>query len=115
MLLLALLLAQAIPAQAPHPPVCGLSVLSCERGDVRQLPEGLAVYTREGVSTIPVATDRSPRDLLFDELHAAIAGIRAPVHDGAWALASLELCLGAIESARAGRELALEHQVPVRR
>jgi phthalate 4,5-cis-dihydrodiol dehydrogenase len=105
----------AIPAQAPHPPVFGLTVLSCERGDIRQVPEGLEVYTREGVRTIPVAVDRSPRDLLFDELHQAIAGIRAPLHDGAWALASLELCLGAIESARAGRELALQHQVAVRR
>lgn len=105
----------AIPAHAPHPPVFGLTVLSCERGDVRQVPEGIEVHTREGVSAIPVATDRSPRDLLLDELHEAIAGIRAPVHDGAWALASLELCLGAIESARAGREVALQHQVAVRR
>jgi phthalate 4,5-cis-dihydrodiol dehydrogenase len=67
------------------------------------------------VRTIPVAPDPSPRDLLFDELHEAIAGIRAPVHDGPWALATLELCLGAIESARAGREFALRHQVAVRR
>lgn len=105
----------AIPAHAPHPPVFGLTVLSCERADVRQIPEGLEVHTREGARVIPVAADRSPRDLLLDELHDAIAGIRAPVHDGAWALASLELCLGAIESAGAGREVVLQHQVAVRR
>ena len=105
----------AIPARAPHPPTFGLTILSCERGDIRQVPEGLAVYTREGVKTVPVAVDRSPRELLLDELHAAIAGTRAPVHDGAWALASLELCLGAMESARVGREVALHHQVNVRR
>ena len=105
----------AIPAAAPHAPTFGLTILSCERGDIRQVPEGLAIYTRDGVRTVPVAVDRSPRELLLDELHAAIAGERWPLHDGPWALASLELCLAAMESARRGRELALEHQVPLHR
>ncbi|MEO7744555.1 MAG: Gfo/Idh/MocA family oxidoreductase [Usitatibacter sp.] len=105
----------AIPAQAPHPPFFGLTVLSCARGDIRQVPEGLAVHTRNGVTTIPVSSARSPRDVLLDELHEAIAGIRPPVHDGRWALASLELCLGASESARSGREVVLTRQVPLAR
>jgi phthalate 4,5-cis-dihydrodiol dehydrogenase len=100
----------AIPARAPHPPFFGLTLLACERGGIRQTPEGLAVHTREGVSTIAVPVDRSPRDLLFEELHDAITGRRAPLHDGAWALATLELCLAAMESSRSGREVALEHQ-----
>ena len=103
----------AIPAQAPHPPFFGLTILSCERGDVCQVPEGLAVHTREGMATIPVSTARSPRELLLDELRDAITGVRAPIHDGPWALASLELCLGAMESGRSGREVALSHQVPL--
>ena len=100
----------AIPAQAPHPPFFGLTILSCERGDVRQVPEGLAVHTRDGVSTVPVGVARSPRDLLLDELHDAIAGVRPAVHDGRWALATLELCIGAMQSARSGREVVLTHQ-----
>ena len=100
----------AIPAQAPHPPFFGLTVLSCERGDIRQSPDGLAVHTREGVTMIPVSTARSPRELLFDELHDAIAGTRPALHDGRWALATLELTLAALESARSGREVALSHQ-----
>ena len=105
----------AIPANAPHPPTFGLTILLCQRGDIRQVPEGLEIHTREGVRTVPIAVDRSPRELLLDELHAAIAGIQAPVHDGAWALASLELCLGAMESARLEVEVALKYQVAVRR
>jgi len=106
----------AIPAKAPHPPFFGMTILSCERGDVRQTPEGLAVHTREGVSTIRVSAERSPRDLLFDELRDAIEGVRPPIHDGRWALATLELCIGALESSRIGREIALVHQcAPVRR
>ena len=103
----------AIPARAPHPPFFGLTVLSCERGDIRQVPDGLAVHTREGVSTIPVSTERAPRELVLDEFDAAIEGRRAPLHDGRWGLASLELCMAAIESARLGREIVLAHQVPV--
>lgn len=100
----------AIPAKAPRPPFFGMTILSCERGDVRQTPEGLAVYTRDGISTIPVAVDRSPRDLLFEELREAIEHVRPAVHDGRWGLATLELCIGALESARIGREVVLRHQ-----
>ena len=106
----------AIPANAPHPPFFGLTILSCERGDVRQTPGGLAVHTREGVSQIALSVARSPRELLFDEFHDAIVGKRAALHDGRWALATLELTLSALESARAGREIALVHQcAPSRR
>ena len=105
----------AIPARAPHPPVFGLTLLSCERGDIRQVPEGLAVHTREGTAIVAVSAERSPRELLLDELHEAIDGIRAPLHDGPWALASLELCLAVMESGRSGREIALAHQVAVPR
>ena len=100
----------AIPASAPNPPFFGMTLLSCERGDVRQTPEGLAVYTRDGITTIPVSVERSPRDLLFDEFRDAIEGARPPIHDGRWALATLELCIAALESSRIGREVALHHQ-----
>jgi phthalate 4,5-cis-dihydrodiol dehydrogenase len=105
----------AIPASAPHPPFFGLTLLACERGGIRQTPEGLAIHTRDGITTVPVPVDRSPRDLLLDELNDAIAGVRAPVHDGRWALATLELCIAALESSRLGREVELGHQVPLPR
>lgn len=103
----------AIPAQAPHPPMFGLTLLACERGDVRQTPKGLAIHTHDGVREVEISTARSPRDVLFDELEAAIDGSRAPLHDGRWALATLELSLAAMESSRQGREITLEHQVEV--
>ena len=103
----------AIPAQAPHPPMFGLTILACERGDVRQTPRGLALHTREGVREVEISTARSPRDVLFDELERAIGGTRAPLHGGRWALATLELSLAAMESSLQGREIALEHQVEV--
>ena len=49
----------AIPAAAPHPPFFGLTLVSCEGGDIRQSPQGLSIYTAAGVQEIAVAVDRS--------------------------------------------------------
>jgi len=102
----------AIPASAPFQPTFGLTVVSCERGDIRQSPRGLYVYSTKGREEIVLPTDKSPRDLVMDEFHDALTGRRPPIHDGRWGLANLEVCIAAIESAKDGREIALKHQVP---
>jgi phthalate 4,5-cis-dihydrodiol dehydrogenase len=104
----------AIPASAPHQPHFGLTVVSCERGDIRQSPDGLFVYTDQGREEIVVPSDKSPRDLVLDEFAAAILGRSKPIHDGRWGLANLEVCLAALESSKLGREVELKHQVGVR-
>jgi len=101
----------AIPTSAPHQPHFGLTVVSCERGDIRQSPDGLFVYSERGREEITVPNDKSPRDLVLDEFAAAIAGRVKPVHDGRWGLANLEVCLAAIESSKRGTEIELKHQV----
>ena len=101
----------AIPDHAPYQPFFGLTVVSCERGDIRQSPAGLLVHTAEGQREIAVSLSRSPRDRVLDEFHEAIEGGRSPVHDGRWGLANLELCVAALESSRSGREVALREQV----
>jgi phthalate 4,5-cis-dihydrodiol dehydrogenase len=103
----------AIPTSAPHQPHFGLTVVSCERGDIRQSPDGLYVYSEQGREGIAVPHDKSPRDLVLDEFAAAITGRAKQVHDGHWGLANLELCLAAIESSKLGEEVQLKHQVAV--
>ncbi|MFZ0778444.1 MAG: Gfo/Idh/MocA family oxidoreductase [Xanthobacteraceae bacterium] len=103
----------AIPEQAPYQPTFGLTIVNCERGDIRQSPRGLYIYTANGREEIALPTDKSPRDLVLDELHGAISGERIPVHDGAWGLANLEICVAAITSSETGSEIVLQHQVPV--
>jgi phthalate 4,5-cis-dihydrodiol dehydrogenase len=103
----------AIPTSAPHQPHFGLTVVSCERGDIRQSPDGLYVYSDRGREEIAVPNDKSPRDLVLDEFAAAIAGRAKPVHDGRWGLANLEVCLAAIESAKRGEDIELKHQVSI--
>jgi phthalate 4,5-cis-dihydrodiol dehydrogenase len=50
---------------------------------------------------------------VLEEFAAAIADKAAPVHDGRWGLANLEICLAAIESSKSGKAIELKHQVPV--
>jgi phthalate 4,5-cis-dihydrodiol dehydrogenase len=96
---------------APYQPIFGLTIVSCERGDIRQSPDGLIVHTAGGRRDIALPLDRSPRDLVLAEFHDAITGVTAPLHDGRWGLATLEVCVAALASSRSGREVSLKHQV----
>jgi phthalate 4,5-cis-dihydrodiol dehydrogenase len=101
----------AIPASAPYQPFFGMTLVSCERGDIRQSPQGLFVYTREGCTEIVLPADRSPRDLVVAEWHDAILGAAPALHDGRWGLANLEICAAAIASSAGGPAIELKHQV----
>lgn len=102
----------AIPVSAPHQPHFGLTLVSCEGGDIRQSPDGLLVYSDRGRQEIALPNDNSPRDRVIAEFADAIAG-KPTTHTGRWGLANLEVCAAAIESSRTGREIELKHQVAV--
>jgi phthalate 4,5-cis-dihydrodiol dehydrogenase len=87
-------------------------IASCDRGDIRTTPEGLCVYEDLAVSKIQVQKDRDGegRGAVLDEFAVAIAGRIAPLHDGRWGKATLEVCLAMLESSRERREVRLEHQ-----
>lgn len=101
----------AIPGEAPCQPHFGLTLVSCQRGDIRQTAQGLRVETRTGCREIVLEAHRSPRELVLDEFEAAIKGARRPLHDGRWGLATLEVCVAALESSRTGSEIRLREQV----
>lgn len=97
----------------PYQPFFGWTIVSCEGGDIRQSQTGLYVYTERGREERPLRLDRTTRDPVIEEFLDTIAGRRRPLHDGRWARANLEVCVATIESARTGKEIALEQQVPV--
>ncbi|MEP7208835.1 MAG: Gfo/Idh/MocA family oxidoreductase [Casimicrobiaceae bacterium] len=103
----------AIPASAPYQPFFGLTLVSCEGGDIRQSPQGLLVYRDTKVEAIALPVSTSPRDLVVAEFHDAVTGIRPALHDGRWGLANLEVCVAAIASSQSGGEVLLEEQVSV--
>ncbi len=102
----------AIPANATHQPHFGLTLVSCERGDIRQSSDGLLVYSERGCEKVVLPSDRSPRDRVIEEFADAIAG-KPVTHTGRWGLANLEVCTAALESSRIGKEIELQHQIAV--
>ncbi len=93
------------------PDFFGLNIVMCERGDIRQSPNGLYLYTENGREEIPL-----PRRMVWAgelaELVGSVAEQRPSFPDAHWGRASLEGCLAILESSRERREVMLEYQVP---
>ena len=85
----------------------GEVIVSCERADLRPLPTGVMIYADGEQRLESLPPPDVPRVEVIDELYDAVANGRAPLHDGEWALATLEVCLAMLRSAREGREIAL--------
>lgn len=90
----------------------GLVVASCERADLRLLPNGVTIYGDDEARFDALPPPQIPRIEVMDELYAAVVDNRPPLHSGAWGLATLEAALAILTSARENREVALELQVP---
>ena len=100
------------PRQAKRMPFFGLTIVSCERGVIRQSPDGLYLYSDAGCEEVPVAPNPE-RAAELGELRDALRDGRDVFPDGRCGAATLEVCLAIIESARSGREISLSRQVPV--
>jgi phthalate 4,5-cis-dihydrodiol dehydrogenase len=102
-------------ASAPAHNHFGQVIVSCERGDLRPTADGVFVYGDRARHFEPIAPPAIPRAEVIDELADAVDGVRAPVHTGEWARATLEACLAIIESSRDGTEVGLTRQVALPR
>ena len=92
----------------------GVLVVSCEHGDIRQSPGGLYVYGDDGTTELPLAESRAVAHRPeLQELNDEIVHSKAALHSGRWGLATMEVCLAIMQSAREHREIAMEHQVAV--
>jgi phthalate 4,5-cis-dihydrodiol dehydrogenase len=92
----------------------GTIIVSCERADLRPMPDGVMIYRNGTARLDAIPPPLVPRAEVIDELYAAVVEGRPPLHDGAWAMATLEVCLAMLQSAREEREIGLLHQVAVR-
>ncbi len=99
-------------AQHPH---FGLIVVSCEKADLRPLPNGVMIHADGEQRLEPLAPPDVPRQGVIDELYDAVVNGKAPLHDGPWGLATTEACLAILESARTGKEVPLKHQTSASR
>ena len=93
----------------------GILVVTCERGDMRHSAKGVLVYDDEGMHEIDLAEQRTKvgRRAELEELYNCVVLDKPLFHDGRWGMATLEVSLSIMQSARERREIMLTHQVAV--
>lgn len=99
-------------SQKIHQPFFGSMLVSCERGDMRQSPDGVFIYGDEGKREVPIGPAMVGRQAEVTELYEAVVKGRPVYHDGRWGEATLEVCLAILRSAAERREVYMSHQVP---
>lgn len=89
----------------------GLVMVSCDHADLRPLPNGVMIY-QDGVARLDaLAPPATPRSEVIDELYDAVVGGVPPLHNGAWGMATVEVLLAMLRSARGRSVVQLSHQV----
>lgn len=101
------------PAVARRQPFFGLTLVSCERGDIRQSADGLCIYGEFDTKELALPVSSRGRQAEVQELYDAVMHGRPISHDGRWGEATLEVCLAMIESSQQRKEVFLTHQVPL--
>lgn len=89
----------------------GTVIVSCDRADLRPTPEGVMIYEDTKAYLQPCAVPAVPRAEVIDELYAAVVGNIPPLHSGEWAMATMEACLGILESHRKQSEITMRYQI----
>ena len=80
----------------------GTIIVSCERADLRPMPNGVMIYQDGAARLDPLPPPAVPRAEVIDELYDAVVHGKPPLHDGAWAMATLEVCLAMLHSVARG-------------
>jgi predicted dehydrogenase len=88
----------------------GLTLVSCERGAIRQSAKGLYLYEADGVTEVTLDRDVRGRAAELMDLYRGVVHGERIFHDGRWGMATLEVCLALLQSARTRSEVALKFQ-----
>jgi phthalate 4,5-cis-dihydrodiol dehydrogenase len=94
------------PDASPWHEHFGMLIVSCEKGDLRPMPNGVMVYADDEQRLEALDKPAIPRAGVIDELCDAVESGKPSLHNGAWGLATLETCLAMLRSARESREVA---------
>jgi phthalate 4,5-cis-dihydrodiol dehydrogenase len=93
-------------------PFFGLTLVSCERGALRQSADGVFIYDERGRTEVSCPKWDGPLKVELDDFYTSVTGDRAVPHDGKWGKATLEVCLAILQSSRNKIEERVIHQVP---
>lgn len=105
----------ALRAQ-PHPPTpetrkwgfVGLTVISGEKGDLRQSREGLSLYNSLGSSELDCSTVEGGLAVDFAEIYGAIRNGHALEHDGSWGATTVRICEAILQSHEEHKRVPLD-------
>jgi phthalate 4,5-cis-dihydrodiol dehydrogenase len=97
-------------AQARQHQHFGTVVVSCDRADLRPMPDGVMIYGNSDIRMEKTPIPAIPRTEVIDELYAAIVHNTPPLHSGEWARATMEVCLAILQSQRDQAEIKLRYQ-----
>jgi phthalate 4,5-cis-dihydrodiol dehydrogenase len=100
------------PAKKPRQPFFGLTLVSCERGALRQSSAGLFIYDEHGRSEVECPPWAGPLKVELEDFCESVTEDRRVPHDGKWGKATLEVCLAILQSSQNRCEQLLVHQVP---
>lgn len=92
-------------------PHFGLTVVSCEHGDIRQTPDGLMVYGDERMWELPVEATTNASNGALQNMYDVLANDAPVLRSGRWGQATTEVLVGIMESARLRREVPMSCQI----
>lgn len=97
----------------PHLPHFGFLLASCAHADIRQTPEGLTIYSENGVEVIPLPGNGTyaGHANVWNDCYHAVHGINPIVQDAAFSRHTVLITQLLLQSASENREL----EVPVMR
>jgi phthalate 4,5-cis-dihydrodiol dehydrogenase len=98
--------------QASQPPPThnehfGFVLASCERADLKIMPDGIWIFGDERKEFLPVAAPPYSRLGVIEEFVQAIRGVRAARHDGEWGLTTTMCCEAVVRSSALGRPVSM--------
>lgn len=107
--------ARSILPPTRHQAHFGMTIVTCERGEMRASTDGIIVYDEAGAREIALPhRDVQPgHGEVLDEMRAAIRTGYRSTHDARWGKATLEVALAILRSSKERAEIRLNHQVPV--
>ena len=95
----------------PRQPFFGLTLVSCERGALRQSADGVFIYDERGRTEVPCPTWSGPLKVELEDFYKSVTEDRPVLHDGKWGKATLEVCLAILHSSQNQCEQLVVHQV----
>jgi phthalate 4,5-cis-dihydrodiol dehydrogenase len=78
------------------------------------MANGVMIYDDTQARLDPVPVPDVPRAEVIDEFYDAVVRGKPPLHDGTWSMATLEVCLAILQSAKTRSEVPTKHQIAVR-